>query len=170
MEIPSGGGNERVVAKLGPGSPKDVLASLLNGSKFNYVILGDPNNSGGVQKVILLTKSAATGGGAPATTAQNNFQPPAAQQAVEPNDDEYQQNEPEPEVQVVPGQAVINSGDQPPPEGGTSIPIQQPGVRTPEQMLQDLQRLQQQQQQYQQQLNPSNQQPPIPNQPQGAPQ
>ena len=56
--MPPGAGSERVVAKLGPGNPKDVLAALLNGSKFNYVILGEPNNSGAVQKVILMAASA----------------------------------------------------------------------------------------------------------------
>jgi hypothetical protein len=46
------------------------------------------------------------------------------------------------------------------------------GNKTPEQLLQELQRMQQQQQQMQQQLNPANQQPlnqQPQNQPQGTP-
>ena len=45
-----GGGSERVVATLGPGKPQTVLATLLNGSKFNYVILGVPDNPGAVRR------------------------------------------------------------------------------------------------------------------------
>jgi hypothetical protein len=173
VEIPPGTGSERVVARLGPGNPKDVLASLLNGSKFNYVILGEANSSGKVQKVILMTKSATTGGGsAPVTTAQNNFQPPEPSQVVEPPDDDSSQNEPEPEVPLQPGQAGIPGGEQVVPEapGIQQNPLQ-PGGRTPEQMLQELQRMQQQQQQLQQQLNPSNQQQgPFPNPTPASPQ
>ena len=143
IDVPSGGGTERVVATLGPGKPQNVLASLLNGSKFNYVILGVPNNPGAVQKVILLTKSSTSASPAPVSTAQNTPQP-----VVEPQEDEYPQNEPEVENQ---SQAVLPGAENPSPDA-------QPGNRTPEQMLQELQRMQQQQQQMQQQLNPANQQ------------
>ncbi len=39
LDVP-GNANERVVGQMGPGPPRDVLAQLLNGSRFNYVILG----------------------------------------------------------------------------------------------------------------------------------
>jgi hypothetical protein len=154
LEIPPGAGSERVVATLGPGKPQNVLASLLNGSKFNYVILGEPNNPGAVQKVILMAKVAGSSNSAPNTTAQNSFrsQPPPPSQPVEPPEDEYQQNEPEVENQNQPN-PVQPEGDN------ASSEVVQPGNRTPEEMLQELQRLQQQQQQMQQQLNPANRQP-----------
>src|SRR5712691_11104717 len=38
VDIPSHA-TERVVSNLGPGPARDVLASLLNGSHFNYVML-----------------------------------------------------------------------------------------------------------------------------------
>ena len=88
IDMPSGAGSERVVASLGPGKPKDVLAALLNGSKFNYVILGEPDQSGGVQKVILLSKNSSSGDTA-TMTAQNNNRVPPQPQAVEPPEDEY---------------------------------------------------------------------------------
>jgi hypothetical protein len=166
IDMPSGAGSERVVARLGPGTPKDVLAALLNGSKFNYVILGAPNQSGGVQKVILLSKSTAAGDNSASIAARNNIQGPAASQAIEPPEDEYPPPDQESENQLQPG--------QPGGEGLSSDAINAspaliaPGSRTPEQMLQELQRMQQQQQQMQQQLNPVNQQPaptPFPSQP-----
>lgn len=167
VEIPPGAGAERVVATLGPGKPKDVLASLLNGSKFNYVILGDPNNPGAMQKVILLAKST-SGGDSAVAMAQSNARPPQPTQGIEPPEDEYQQNEPEVENpnQLVPVQPGMVGSENVSPE------VINPAGRTPEQMLQELQRMQQQQQQMQQQLNPANQQPltpppsqPFPNQP-----
>jgi hypothetical protein len=43
IEMPSNS-TERVVGYFGPGPARDVLASLLNGSHFNYVLLGSPGN------------------------------------------------------------------------------------------------------------------------------
>src|SRR5271165_489018 len=175
VDMPPGAGSERVVASLGPGKPRDVLASLLNGSKFNYVILGEANNPGAVQKIILMTKSGSgTGASAGTTLAQNNIRPPNPSEAVEPPEDDYQQPEPEVENQnqnqnqnqLVPGQPGMPGSE------GITPDVINPAGRTPEQMLQELQRMQQQQQQMQQQLNPANQQPqpPVPNQPVAIPQ
>jgi len=167
--MPSGAGSERVVARLGPGKPKDILASLLNGSKFNYVILGESNNSGSVQKIILLSKNTSAGDSVPATTAQNNFRAPAQSQALEPPEDEYPppEQETENQNQLQPGQPGMPGSEGLTPDVINTTPGQGPaGQRTPEQMLQELQRMQQQQQQLQQQLNPANQQPtPFPSQP-----
>jgi hypothetical protein len=129
-----------------------VLATLLNGSHFNYVILGMPDNSGGVQKVILTTRQ-----NTPTNVAQVNNSPqqppppeddnpPEEDQAATYPDSDVQQNTP-----LVPQE----------PNGAIQSPdASQQQVKTPEQLLQELQRMQQQQQQYQQQLNPANQQPP----------
>ena len=153
VEIPPGGGNERVVATLGPGQPKDVLASLLNGSKFNYVILGEASNPGAVKKVILMANAGATTTSPIGTTAQNMPLTPQQPQAVEPPEEDYQQaNEQEIENQNQPGQSAPTDGENANPG------LINPAGRTPEQMLQELQRMQQQQQQMQQQLNPANQQ------------
>lgn len=161
VDIPSGAGGERVVATLGPGKPKDVLSSLLNGSKFDYVLLGVANNPGAVQKVILLARTSSTA----SNTAQMNVRPPQPQQGIEPPEEDPQ-NEPEVENQppLTPGQPGFPGGEQLTPD---TINVQPTAGRTPEQMLQELQRIQQQQQQMQQQLNPANQQsqPPVPGQP-----
>ena len=157
VEIPPGAGNERVVATLGPGQPKDVLASLLNGSKFNYVILGEANRPGSVQKVILMASTGGTPAAYVATTAQNTPLPPQPPQAVEPPpEDDYQQaSEPEVENQPAPNQSTL-------PGGNLTPDVINPAGRTHEQMFQELQRMQQQQQQMQQQLNPANQQQAAP--------
>jgi hypothetical protein len=174
FEIPGSANSDRVVAQLGPGQPRDVLAKLLDGSKFNYIILGSPTQPGAVQKVILTPRQNIS----TTNTAQNR---PTQQQTPEPQpEDDYTPPEPTPvednsanENQppqgayrpggFVPGQPNQNvefPGQQPPGADNNGQPQQ--GVKTPEQLLQELQRLQQQQQQYQQQLNPANQNPPQP--------
>jgi len=171
IDIPSGAGSERVVARLGPGKPKDVLASLLNGSKFNYVILGDSNNSERVQKIILLSRNNSSGD--TTTTAQNNVRPMSTSPVVEIQEDEYpppdqeseNQNQLQPGQPGMPGSEGMTSDVINPAQGAIA-----PGNRTPEQMLQELQRMQTQQQQMQQQLNPANQpSTPFPSQPGAMP-
>ena len=61
VEIPPNA-TERVVTHLGPGAPRNVLASLLNGSHFNYVMLGSPTNPDKVDRVILTSKSGSLAG------------------------------------------------------------------------------------------------------------
>src|SRR5512146_1660976 len=73
MEVPAGASNERVVAQIGPGQPRDVINTLLNGSKFDYVILGVLGNPGAVQKVILTPRQ---GGSTGSMNAQANTPPP----------------------------------------------------------------------------------------------
>jgi hypothetical protein len=75
IDMPQGSGvNERVVAHLGPGAPRDVLAGLLNGSSFNYVMVGSSLDPATVSSVILTTKPTA-GGEAPTQTAANVYEP-----------------------------------------------------------------------------------------------
>ena len=56
VEVPPNA-TERVVAHLGPGPARDVLAALLNGSHFNYVMLGSPAHPDSVDRLILTSKS-----------------------------------------------------------------------------------------------------------------
>ncbi len=53
VDFPADAASELVAAELGPGTPTEVLAKLLSGSKFNYIILGVPGDSGQVQKLML---------------------------------------------------------------------------------------------------------------------
>ncbi|MFZ0800027.1 MAG: hypothetical protein WAM98_19755 [Terriglobales bacterium] len=84
IEIPQGsnGANERVVTHLGPGAPRDVLAVLLNGSSFNYVMVGSSSDPTAVSSVILMPKPSAAGESQSPTQTQTaanvyqNNQPP----------------------------------------------------------------------------------------------
>jgi hypothetical protein len=71
IEFPPSGANERVVTHLGPGAPRDVLAGLLNGSSFNYVMLGSSSDPTAVSSVILTPKPSSSG---ETQTAANVYQ------------------------------------------------------------------------------------------------
>jgi len=150
VDVPANA-TERVVTHLGPGVPRDVITSLLNGSHFNYVMLGSPTNPNQVDKIILTSKSgeAVPVGAAPTPPPQNNV-------AEVPSDDQEAQPTPDASEQPAEGateEAPTAETDQPQPNG-------QPQVKTPEQLLRELQAQQQQQQQQQQQTQPPPQAPP----------
>jgi hypothetical protein len=166
IEMPAGAGSDRVVGQLGPGQPRDVLNTLLNGSKFDYVILGVSGDPGAVQKVILTVRQ--SGAANTVNSAQNNPGPP-----LTPDEEGQVEEAPPPDT----AENEYQNPDQPAPPGGMRRPMipggqtgdpgalspggEQPnGTKTPEQLMQELQQMQQQQQQYQQQLNPANQNPP----------
>ena len=166
IDVPSGANSERVATQIGPGQPRDVLNTLLNGSKFDYVILGVAGDPGAVQKVILTPRQAAL-----ASPAQNNPVPePAEAESQDENsaENEVENQNPEPPVPPRPG-GLRRPGfpGQPltQPPNNNFPPDQQPpqaqdnGAKTPEQLMQELQQMQQQQQQLQEQLNPANRQP-----------
>jgi len=54
IEVPPGSGGERVAGRMGPGPARDVLAALLNGSQFDYIIIASLANPAGVDHVILI--------------------------------------------------------------------------------------------------------------------
>lgn len=91
IDVP-GDASERVVSQLGPGQPRDVIASLLNGSHFNYVVVGTETDANAVSRVVLTAKGdhGSTGATSPNGTtvagsplSRPNVQPRTAlQQAV----------------------------------------------------------------------------------------
>src|SRR6202158_5440334 len=65
IEVPAA--PERVVTHLGPGSAREVMADLLNGSRFNYVLLSSPADNNVLTRVVLVAKTGQqdNGGGDP---------------------------------------------------------------------------------------------------------
>jgi hypothetical protein len=148
--------NERVATRLGPGPAREIVAELLNGSHFNYVLLGSPENANQLVRVVLVAKTPDTP--TPQNHVANGAPPPPADAAAEP--------EPEPVADEAP--------EEPPQDQGTADaeqqpPADQPGVKTPQQMLQEMQQrqlmMQQQQQTGQQPAYPPPGAAPRPGQP-----
>jgi len=197
VEMPPDLASDRVATQLGPGTPRDVLAALLQGSRFDYIFIGTPTDPDSLAQVIITQRTGA-GGGAPVSTAAG--QPMQGGGSPEPmprmaggrrpeitGDEEETASEPPPQPEPVqpqeavpqpapqtgqpfqPGQplqpgATISPGGDRGDTGQQQNPNQQnpnqqnPNqVKTPEQLLQELQRMQQMQQQQQQQQQ---QQPP----------
>ncbi|MBA3913892.1 MAG: hypothetical protein H0X25_08575 [Acidobacteriales bacterium] len=160
VDVPSNA-TERVVAHLGPAPARDVLAALLNGSHFNYVMMGTESNPNALDRVILTQKTGGTSAGA--TTQVAGATPPG--QPVQPTS-----VQPEPEGEAAPaddfsddGAADQDAQQQPEPQpdpaeqqaqqqqaGGAFGQPGQPNVRSPEQLLLELQQRQALQQQQQQ--------------------
>lgn len=162
IEIPDA--PERVVTHVGPGSPRDVMAELLNGSRFNYVLLGSPEDASVLTRVVLVAKTPDKPNNPQGQQVAAQPQQPPQEVAQDANDaDQPDEN------------ADDNAGEQPAVEQPLpEQPAQQPdglanGPKTPQQLLQEMQ---------QRQLQLQNTQPPgmppIPGQggalPPGAPQ
>lgn len=152
---------ERVVTRLGPGAPRDVLASLLNGSSFNYVMMGSSSDPTGIVSVLLTTKPAA--GATQPQPAVNAYQPPqpvygtqmpmpqplvAQQQVVaqpsstdgdDANADDQDAAEENADQDQTDGQQLDANGAQQDPQ---QPPQPNAGPKTPEQILEMLRRQQ----------------------------
>lgn len=151
--------SERVFGQFGPGTTRDVLNSLLTGSRYDYVLLGSLDSPGSVDRIVLSPHAAGanngtTVAGVPNQISRPNYSQNLPQQTVQ--EEENNNNEdnsdnsgnstdteqpPQPEPQPQPEN---NNANQP---NGQQQPNQ---IKTPEQLLQELQRLRQQQQQNQQ--------------------
>jgi hypothetical protein len=144
---------ERVVTTLGPGPARDVLSDLLNGSRFNYVLLGAPGNETVLTRVVLVPKSSV---GAPEPP-----QPVQQQAAVQgapaapPPDADASGDAADADPPDDSSNAVDDSADQQANDDQSNQ--DQPAVKTPQQMLQEMQQRQLQLQQQQ----PAGQ-PPVP--------
>jgi hypothetical protein len=131
IEIPATA-NERVVTRLGPAPARDVMAELLNGSRFNYILLGSPQDANALVRVVLVAKAApeappAQPGAAAVATAAEATESDSVDDASDDTAD----------------QAATEAAEPPTP------PADQPGIKTPQQMLQEMQQRQLMQQQQQ---------------------
>jgi hypothetical protein len=146
---------ERVVTHLGPGPAREIVAELLNGSRFNYVLLGSPSDQTVLTRVVLVAKSGpeVTPGVAPGA-AEPNGRPGIAQanNAVEDRASDAEAEAAEENMNTAddastPQEPVddqpANNADQ---QGNNG---EQPAVKTPQQMLQEMQQRQMQLQQQQ---------------------
>jgi hypothetical protein len=68
IAIPAGAEQEKVVAALGPAPAPEVLSRLLNGSKFNFLILSSVADPAVLDRVILTARPE---GSAPAYSPQS---------------------------------------------------------------------------------------------------
>jgi hypothetical protein len=141
IEIPPTA-SERVATHLGPGPARDVVAELLNGSKFNYVLLGSPQNSAQLTRVVLVAKSGSdnqspTGPQGSSPNGQNMAPPPTDAATDTPDAAEPEENAEDANAD----QNAVQEAEPPQNAPEAAAP------RTPQQMLQEMQQRQLQMQQ-----------------------
>jgi hypothetical protein len=150
VDMPSNS-TERVVGHFGPGPAREVLASLLNGSHFDYVLLGTAVNPNALDKVVLMARPIGPAE-APAVEANAAPQPQGGRPIPFARPQSPQQQEaPEEAADDATDDAAADdaqadaSDDQAQP--AAVQPNGQAAPKTPEELLQQLQQQQQQQQQ-----------------------
>jgi hypothetical protein len=120
-----GNGDQRIFGSYGPAAPRDVLSELLNGSGYNVMMLGE--TPAGVPRELALTLRSGEGVPNPPPNSGNAMRSDENDEPIQPT--QY------PDEQ------------EPPPQQTPNVPNR---VRSPQEMLQELQRVHQQQQQQQQ--------------------
>jgi hypothetical protein len=128
MKIDGMAQDQRVFGSYGPGDPRDVLSSLLAGANYNVLMVG--SSQGGAPRELILTPR----GNAPAASPQNTI----SIQPDDQQDDQSADDNPQPQF-VAPPRMPMPQPQQSP--NGT--------VKTPQQILKELEQLRQQQQQRQ---------------------
>ena len=169
VDLP-GNAPERVVGQFGPGPARDVLTSLLNGSHFNYMLLGSPTDPNALDRVILMAKSSSGSESAPQqpTQEENAYnqamynRPPIAPMAApagnttvvegqDAADDDTADDSTDSTDDATTDDATddADQADDQQATDGQQTQVQPDGqqVKTPEQLLQQLQQRQQQLQQ-----------------------
>lgn len=129
MTVDGFGKDQRIFGQYGPGNPRDILSSLLDGAGYNILMVGATD--AGTPRTVLLTQ-------------RNNASPTPSVASNEPQDedqDSQDNNPPEPVNPIV--RPPLNSG---PPE----VPDQNGRPKSPTEILQEMQRLRSQQQDQQQ--------------------
>jgi hypothetical protein len=146
IEIPPNA-NERVVTSLGPGPAREIVAELLNGSRFNYVLLGSPSDASRLTRVVLVAKTGPDVVG----PNQPKDQPPGIGQAANltPQPDAANPVDTQ-DADATDESAADDNADQNAAEAEQqqqANPEQPAGIKTPQQMLQEMQQRQLQMQQ-----------------------
>jgi hypothetical protein len=99
ISIPAGAAQEQVFGTFGPASSRDVMVALLNGSRFNFVMVGADNDPSQLRSVLLTPRD-----GSPVSVpAISNPQPSAT---IE--------NQPDPGDNAVVPEAEVPTVDDPP--------------------------------------------------------
>jgi hypothetical protein len=144
VDLPSSLGKERVAAHMS-GAPREVVSGLLDGARVGYIILGSPDDPNGVQKIILSALPQEQNNGQAPAPAGGNALWKAGPPSAEAQEEEQAETEPPPPPPPPQPAAQVN------PYTAQQPPDQNAPMKTPQQMLQNLQKMRDQQNQNAQQ-------------------
>jgi hypothetical protein len=102
IPLPAGAQQDQIVADIPPSPPRDALAALLNGSRFNFIIVGADRDPNKLKTVMLTAKG--EGVSQPIIYTGNNPADSNAEPQPEPAQAEAPQAEPPPVDQAVTNQ------------------------------------------------------------------
>jgi len=136
--------SERVVGRFGPGAPRDVMAQLLNGSHYDYVLLGSPSDPSALKRIVLTARPIGPEPASPPPNAAASAQNQPLQTVPEVENDQNGEDSFTPEVP--PSDEDQAQPDQSQPDQSQSPPNGAPMVKTPEQLLREIEQQRQQQQ------------------------
>lgn len=125
--------DQRIFGIYGPDDPREVLSELLDGAGFNVLMLGSTDSGAPRELQLSIRNNGPIAAGQPSTVAQ--------QQQDDDQDDTPSPTNYPPAGEIVP-RPPIAPPNQASPNGG---------VKTPQQLLQELEQMRRQQQQQQQQ-------------------
>ncbi len=151
IEVPVA--TDRVVTHLGPGPAREVVAELLNGSRFNYVLMGSSADDTALTRVVLVMKTGpdtVTPPSGPSIAEQQQLGiVPGGLSGAQPDPGQDANDAAEENADDAAADQAAAEAEQPAAD--------QPGVKTPQEMLQEMQ---QRQLMLQQRQPPG--QPPVP--------
>jgi hypothetical protein len=174
IELPSTASGERMVARLGPGTTRDVLTSLLFSTEFNYIMQAADDDPDEVQSVLLMPRSDAPpkmdGRRSSAPWAQRRAErepapnpapvPDSSQVAADPVIPPQNPSSAGAETSLPEASSKAEASPSPGPGSASSSAIlasdgSQPTASPTDQMMQGLRRLYEQRRQMQEQQNQS---------------
>jgi hypothetical protein len=99
IPIPAGAEHELVVARMAPANAEEALASLLNGSRFNFILVGSATDPAALRSVILTPRSGIPAGQVissvtPVTAAASLPEPPVAGAPLPPDQEAPEEDTP----------------------------------------------------------------------------
>jgi hypothetical protein len=107
--VPAGAEQEVVMVALGPSTPRDVISKLLDGSRYNFIIVGTDADANQVERVVLSPKT---------VIAESAIAPPPVAQTQSPDGSA----DPPPPTPPPPTEDVQPQGDSNPPPDATPQP------------------------------------------------
>jgi hypothetical protein len=108
--VPAGAEQEVVMVALGPSTPRDVISKLLDGSRYNFIIVGTDADANQVERVVLSPKT---------VIAESAIAPPPPVAQTQSPDDSA---DPPPPAPPPPTEDVQPQGDSNPPPDATPQP------------------------------------------------
>jgi len=132
IETVGGPSGERVAARIGPAPVRDVILSLVQGSGYDFIILGVEGQPNAVDRVILTPKTASG-----QVTASAPQRTPSTYNTV------YTPPQPEPSDDDGNEGFAPQPMPQPSPSEQNAVPGSGP-AKTPEQLLEELRRMEEQ--------------------------